>query len=286
MKTGMIILNYNDYETTKEMINKVKDYKCLNQIVIVDNNSTDNSYKKLLKYENTKIKVIKTDENKGYSYGNNYGIKYLDKNFKIDNLIISNPDVIVSEKTIEKLIKDLDENKNISLIAPIVEERGTLSKGWKTPTFLDDLLSNINYFHRIAKKRMNYSESYYKGELTKVEAVHGCFFMIRLRDFKEIGYFDENTFLYYEENIIGKKLKKINKNVYVDNTVKVVHNLSVSVDKSFNSIKKYKIIKTSQKYYEKNYNNLNIFGIIILRIFYYISLGISYIVVFIRNIWR
>ena len=39
--------------------------------------------------------------------------------------------------------------------------------------------------------------------------------------FKKIDYFDENTFLYYEENIIGKKLKDKNLNTYVDNRVQV-----------------------------------------------------------------
>lgn len=286
MKTGIVILNYNDFETTKWMLEQIKDYKCLNHIIVVDNNSKDNSYEILKKLENKKIKVIKTDSNKGYAYGNNYGIKYLEENYDVDNVIISNPDVIVEEKVIDKLILDLKENKDISIIAPVVEEKGQLSRGWKLPKFIDDLLSNINYFHKYFKKRLEYSDDYYKDELSKVEAVHGCFFMARLKDFKAIDYFDENTFLYYEENIIGKKLKDKNMNSYIDNTVKVIHNLSVSVDKSFNSIKKYKIIKTSQKYYQKHYNNLNIFGIILLRVFYYISLFISYIIVFLKNIRR
>lgn len=286
MKTGIVILNYNDFKTTSKMLNQIKNYRCLDYIVVVDNNSTDNSYKKLLKYEDKKIKIIKTDKNNGYAYGNNFGIRYLDCNYIVNNVIISNPDVIVSEDVINKLILDLKKNSSISLVAPVIEERGILSRGWKIPKFIDDLLSNINYFYKYAKKRMEYKESHYDSKLSKVEAVHGCFFMIRLKDFKDIGYFDENTFLYYEENIIGKKLKDRNMGVYIDNTTKVIHDLSVSIDKSFNQIRKYKILKTSQKYYQKHYNNLNIFGMILLRISYYISLVLSYIIVFFKNIWR
>ena len=282
MKTGIVILNYNDYDTTFEMINQIKNYKCLTHILIVDNKSTDKSYNKLKKLETKKIEVIKTDENKGYAYGNNYGVKYLESKYRLDNIIISNPDVIVSEDTINTLIDDLKDD-NISLVAPIVEERGVLSRGWKLPHFKEDLVSNITYFHKYSKKMMSYDEEHYNKKLSRVEAVHGCFFMIKLKDFKEVDYFDENTFLYYEENILGRKLINNNMFSYVDNTVKVVHNLSVSVDKTYNSINKYKILKNSQKYYEKNYNNLNIFGIILLRIFYYISLFISYIVVFISK---
>ena len=108
--------------------------------------------------------------------------------------------------------------------------------------------------------------------------------MARKIDFEKIGYFDDGTFLYYEENIIGKKLKDINKDTYIDNEVSIIHNLSVSVNKSFSSIKKYKILKESQKYYEKKYNNLNIFKMILLRLLYYISLGVAYIVCIFKSI--
>ena len=282
MKTGIVILNYNDYESTKKMIDKIKNYKSLNHIVIVDNNSSDDSYDKLQKLKTDNIYVIKTDENKGYAYGNNYGIKYLTKNYKIDNIIISNPDIIVEEEVIKGLIKDLKENKDISIIAPLIKQNGEEANGWRIPTFKDELLSNINYVHRWARKKMFYPKT--DEKLQKVEVVSGCFFMIRKSDFEQIGYFDEGTFLYYEENIISYKLKELNKNVYVDNELSVIHNESVSVDKNINSIRKYKILKTSQKYFQKKYVKANIFKIFILRMFYYISLFIAYIIYLISRI--
>ena len=66
-KVGMIILNYNDLQTTKKYINNIKDYKVLDKIIIVDNKSTDNSYEELKKLSNDKISVIETDDNKGYA---------------------------------------------------------------------------------------------------------------------------------------------------------------------------------------------------------------------------
>ena len=41
MKTAIVILNYNDSDTTIEMINQIKDYSIIDNIIIVDNNSTD-----------------------------------------------------------------------------------------------------------------------------------------------------------------------------------------------------------------------------------------------------
>lgn len=284
MKTGIVILNYNDFESTYNMLNKIKDYKELDLIVIVDNNSSDNSYSKLKEIENTKIKVIKTDRNLGYAYGNNYGLKYLqDKD--IDYVIISNPDVIVSENTIKELKKDLTRS-DITLVAPKVLEGNTYSKGWKLPKFKEELVSNMTYFHKYSQKMLSYSSDYYNKDLVEVEVVHGCFFMIKYQEFKNINFFDPNTFLYYEENILGKKLKNNNLKTFIDTRLEVKHMLSVSVNKSINSIKKYKILKQSQFYYEKQYNKLNIFGLCLLRLFYYISLGVSYIHVFKKSIER
>ena len=284
MKTGIIILNYNDSKTTIEMINQIKDFKSLNYILIVDNNSTDNSYKTLKKYEKGNIKVIKTKENKGYAAGNNFGIRYLIKNYKVDYIIISNPDIILKDSDIKTLQNDLKENNDIHLIAPNIKELNSIKRGWKLTKFKNDLLSNINYFHK-------YSRDFYKAEeynqkLTKVDVVSGCFFMIRKDVFEKVDFFDENTFLYYEEDILGKKLKDNGYNSYIDNNVVVTHDLSVSIDKSLNSLKKYKILKESQKYYEKEYNKLNICGIILLRITYYISYFISFIHYVISDFWR
>ena len=61
MKTGIIILNYNDYETTYDMLNRIKKFKEIDIIVVVDNMSLDNSYERLKKIENEKIKVISSN---------------------------------------------------------------------------------------------------------------------------------------------------------------------------------------------------------------------------------
>ena len=283
-KVGIVVLNYNDYKETFDFIEQIKNIKTLDEIVIVDNASTDNSFKKLSKFKNNKISIIQTESNKGYAYGNNFGIKYLGD--KVDYIIISNPDITVNDKTIKKLKEDMDKDETISLIAPVINQLGEKIRGWRLPNYKDELLSNINYVQRKAKKNLYYEDNKYVDELTRVDVVSGCFFMIRRDVLNMIGNFDDSTFLYYEENILGMKLKNINRKTYIDNKVSVTHNLSKSVDKSFNSINKYKMLKDSQKYYVKYYLKVNIFKIILLRILYRISLVISYINIFFKRLRR
>ena len=275
MKTGIIILNYNDYENTLKIIDMIKDYKCLKKIIIVDNASTDDSFNHLKPLENNKITIIKNKKNLGYAYGNNLGLKYLYEH-GFDYAIISNPDIIVEESVMEELISRM-KNSKVSFLGPKILEHGNIIKGWKTPSYLYELLSTMNYFHKYAKKLITYKDSYYKDGLNEVDVIHGCFFIGRLKDFKKINYFDTNTFLYYEENILSYKAKKNNLGIYVDTSISVIHNLSLSVDKSLNKLKKYKILKDSMFYYETRYRKINIFKYILLRIVYYISYMVSFV---------
>jgi len=265
--TGIVILNYNDSKTTSEMLDKIKSFKVLDHIVVVDNNSSDDSLKVLEKYKSNKIDIVANKENKGYAFGNNVGIRYLREKYKCDYVFISNPDIIVDESTIEVLVDDF---KKVDVVAPTISQLGEEIKGWKLPSFKKEI--NTITSNRLFKNESIYNESYYKIGLNEVEVVSGCFFGIKDSALKAIGDFDEGTFLYFEENILGYKLKCKNIKTYVDTSVEVIHNLSVSVDKNVKKTKKYKILMNSLFYYENNIIKSNILRSFILRFFYFVML--------------
>lgn len=279
---GMVIINYNDYETTKRLIDNIKDYKCLDKIVIVDNSSTDDSYKKLQTLKNDKIDIIKTDKNKGYAYGLNYGSKYIMNLLNNPIIIFSNTDVIIkNEEDLLKLKNDI--NYDIKVVGPTIEEHGNLNRGWKMTTPSIEILSNLPLISRYFKKKLlYYTDDYYINNLSYVDVVSGCFFLVDGKTLEEINYFDENTFLYYEEFILSSKIKKLNKKEAVDNTVHIIHDHSVTIDKSVKRINKYKILKNSQKYFVKNYLKANILQIFLL----WLTNKLSLIILYIRCLFR
>lgn len=73
---ALVVLNYNDYETTAEFISRVEPYRNIHKIIIVDNQSSDDSFVRLTKFKSGKVDVIQASVNKGYAAGNNYGIRY------------------------------------------------------------------------------------------------------------------------------------------------------------------------------------------------------------------
>lgn len=268
---GMVIVNYNDYETTKRLLDNVKDYKVLKEIVVVDNKSTDDSLKKLKKLESKKITIIDSSNNKGYSYALNVGCKYLIDKYKVLNIVISNSDIIIDS---ENDIKDLNSyisDKNV-IVGPTIIQGNDLNRGFKVPTPWQDIKQNIVFWgKRVLANELNYPDNYYHKDISKVDTISGCFFMISSKHLEEMGYFDENVFLYYEENIMGIKTKRLKKNIIVCNNVDVVHDHSVSIDKSLKRIKKYDILKTSQEYFEKTYNGASRIELFFLKVFRYLT---------------
>lgn len=268
---GIVIVNYNDYKTTKRLLDNVKDYKILKEIVVVDNKSTDNSLEELRKLKNKKITIIDSGNNKGYSYALNVGCKYLIDKYKSLNIVISNSDIIIESELDIKDLNSYISAKNV-IVGPTIIQGNDLNRGFKIPSPWQDIKQNIVFFgKRVLAKELSYPDNYYHKEISKVDTVSGCFFMIASKHLEEMGYFDEGVFLYYEENIMGIKTKKLGKNIIVCNNVDVIHDHSVSIDKSLKRIKKYDILKTSQEYFEKTYNGANKIELFFLKVFRYLT---------------
>ena len=271
---GIVIVNYNDFETTKRLIENIKDYKCLKQIVVVDNNSTDNSFEQLKEFESNRITIIK-NSSRHFSSGLNVGAKCLIKKVGDCNIIFSNSDVIIKgEEDLERLSSDI--KGDVVVVGPTIYEHGILNRGWRLPSTNSEILFNLPLISRyFKKKRLMYKEDYYKEDTSYVDVVSGCFFMVSSAFLEKVNFFDEETFLYYEEQIFAKKVKNENKKEIVDNNVQIIHDHSVTIDKSIKKIGKHRIMKKSQRYYCKEYLHANKLQIALLHItdkFYVLTL--------------
>ena len=98
---GIVVLNYNDYESTIKLVDSLLGQQYFSEnvhIVIVDNMSTNDSFEILKSQFNECVDVIQSERNGGYAYGNNYGVKYLYDKYKIVHCAICNPDVLITSE--------------------------------------------------------------------------------------------------------------------------------------------------------------------------------------------
>ncbi|MGG1071852.1 glycosyltransferase family 2 protein [Priestia megaterium] len=264
-KSAIIILNYNDYNTTIEFLMLLKkwDRKYIENIIIVDNNSTDNSFSELKKYASDKkgIHLIKSDKNGGYAYGNNYGIKHAIKEFNPEFLIISNPDVIISEDVVNENIEILMKT-SYSMIAPIMKNPNGIdceNVAWKLPHWKDDLVLSLSSLRLILGNPVLYKKEERQGEgIKEVDVLPGSFFIVSSYALQKVEYLDENTFLYCEERILSYKLKSQGFKIVLNKDNSYIHNHSVTINKNINSkLKQYNILQQSRRYYLTKYIKIN-----------------------------
>ncbi|WP_214824791.1 glycosyltransferase [Exiguobacterium sp. s28] len=293
IKIGFIILNYNDSDTTIKLVDSIMNYKIIDKIVVVDNCSTDGSFDKLHREYGISCDVIKTDFNGGYAYGNNFGFKYLENNYDPEIVFIANPDIEFSEDYIKQIILQFKKTPQFSMLSGrSIETNGELSNGyWNPPSYTESLLSSFLIYRLINKvvekaksksKHSNFSSS----EVIEVGAIQGSFIAVRAEIFRDIGYMDEGTFLFYEENILAKKMKKKGYKTGIMNNLYYKHNHSVTIKKTMKALQVYKVHLQSKQYYEKNYNSTSGIKIFLLNWASKYSLLEQFVMTPLKNIFR
>ena len=270
MKCGLVILNYNDYTQTETLLSLIKDCPEIDNIVVVDNASTDASYSCLKQHESPKISVIQSGHNGGYSFGNNTGARFLIEHFHPDIIGIANPDVKFDGSFVRRIKEVFAENPDYAVLTGLQRD-GNGNTGihafWEDyrtsgricwsiirDVFVKPFMSLAN----IPSREKLYIESVANSSnsLHEVWAVEGSMFFVRTEDFVNAGMFDEKVFLYFEEDILAFKLHKLGRKIGVVNDTEFIHQHASASDpiKRIDSGMRYiKFSGSSLKYYFCNY---------------------------------
>ena len=208
---------------------------------------------------------IKLNENKGYSYGNNVGLKLAYKlDFKLAFVI--NPDVsIVDFKIFDDATSVFSSNKRIGVLGyRVILPNGKNQGPFKYRLSWDLVLRNLFYpFYDVIKIFLLKLEKNKKGYVT-VPAVVGCFVGFDLEKMYLVDYYDENVFLYFEEYIISERMRqKGYLTIYCDNFF-VKHNHDYESDLISKTANLH--AEFGRNHYEKTYLKLSPLSIKILKL--------------------
>lgn len=262
--TGCIILNYNDWETTMALVEEIRDYECLDAIIVVDNHSTDDSWEILSGLKGQPgLHLLRTEKNGGYGMGNQAGICYAAQELGIRYVLIANPDIHITQSCIREIRQVLRDQEDAGAAsARVISPEGKeLFSYWDLLPLWKDLLDTGLFTRRIFKS-MLYTPPYGLKKCSQsrgrvVGAVPGSCFMIdlgRLTPAEAEELFDPGIFLYCEEKVLGQKLKASGLKVVLAAGASYVHAHSVSIDKSVSGIwAKQRLLHQSKLYYYKEY---------------------------------
>ena len=163
--------------------------------IIIIENSNSLEFKKKLEAKYSKINVI-VQENTGMGSANNKGIKLC----KTDYAFVINPDVKFYENTMSELINLSSKYNDYSILAPISDDT-------KYPNY------------KIINKKIKDNNP----DFLNVDSVDGYAMLINKNKFSDNIYFDENFFLYLENDDLCLRKKKEDNKIYVAKKAKVQH---------------------------------------------------------------
>jgi N-acetylglucosaminyl-diphospho-decaprenol L-rhamnosyltransferase len=194
----IVITSFKSTETIKNCLNSI-DKQCK---VIVVENSKDSEFKKNIENQFENVECILTGDNLGYGKANNIGLKRVITKFAL----ILNPDTILDPSSLNNFLLASKQIPDFAIMGPYIQENRDINKSVNSNNLKPIITDNVK----------------------------GFAMFLNLSKFKDVGFFDENIFFYFEEIDLCKRLIKSGKKIYLVPSIKIKHDGARSHDSYIN----------------------------------------------------
>jgi GT2 family glycosyltransferase len=233
MKLSIIIVSYNTKDFLDRCLSSIYENtlsKRNYEVIVVDNNSKDNTIQDLSK-KYTHAKWIRLKKNSGFAKANNIGLR---KSGETDYILFLNPDTILEPKAFEKILQFMNDNPKVGIVGPYVKlPSGKIDdachRGFPTPwnalthfSGLGKLLPGTQLFNGYHLGYQNLTKPH------EIDACAGAAMLVRRECGKEIGWWDEDYFWYGEDIDFCYRAKETGWKVMFYPNTKVIHFKGVS----------------------------------------------------------
>jgi hypothetical protein len=180
------------------------------ELIVVDNNSGDGSVE-AIRREFPAVKLVAQTENRGFAGGVNPGIQVATQPL----ILLLNTDAQTSRDSIEEAAQYMARLPEVGILGPqILSPQGNpQSSAWRDPSLKWMALRAVG----LSKlKTLNFERYHEKTftEATAVDCVSGCAMMLRRELLDELGGFDEDYFMYFEETDFCVRARRRGKQVH------------------------------------------------------------------------
>ena len=191
----IVITSFKSDEKLKSCLNSI-NRQC--NVIIVEN-SNNQRFKEDLESQYKNLKCILSKSNIGMGAGNNIGIK----SAKTDYVYILNPDATLEPNTLDEIFLASKKVPEFSILSPIN--------------------ADLNFPNYKKSSKEKYSPF-------QVEYVDGFSMLLNKKKFKDNIYFDENFFLYLENNDLCLRVSQAGGSIFIVPTAKINHGGAKTVD--------------------------------------------------------
>ncbi len=267
MKLSVIIVNYNvKYFLEQALLSVRKAMQEIEaEVFVVDNNSVDDSVD-MVKEKFPEVILIANQDNPGFSKANNQAIAQA----KGEYILLLNPDTVVEEDTFEKCIAFMDVRPDGGgLGVKMIDGSGKFlpesKRGFPSPWVAFSKTFGLSRLFPKSKLFNQYHLGYLdKDENHEIDVLSGAFMFMRKSVLDQVGYLDEDFFMYGEDIDLSYRIQQAGyKNYYLADT-KIIHYKGESTKKgSLNYVKTFynAMIIFARKHFSGEKASLFILGI-------------------------
>lgn len=201
MDVSIVIVNWNTSDILRDCLSSIfeQTYNIEYEIIVVDNASTDGSVE-MVRREFPQVVLIENSGNRGFAAANNQGIAVAKGRY----VLLLNSDTIVLDNAIAKSVAFADANPEAAVAGcRVLNSDRTLQRTcFMFPSILNMLLSS-SYLYKLfpkstffGRERMTWWD---RNDVREVDAVTGCFMLVKREAVEQVGLMDERFFMYGEE---------------------------------------------------------------------------------------
>lgn len=190
------------------------------EVIYVDNASVDGSTD-LIREKFPSVKIVQNNKNLGFIKANNQGITIAKGRY----VLLLNSDTLVLDNAIAKIVTFADKHPEAAVIGgKVLNPDRTLQRNCLTFHSLTQIVLGATFLYKIfprqAGERMNW---WNYDEEREVEAIVGCFSLVRREAFEKIGLMDEDYFVYCDDRDWCYRFHKAGWKVLFTPEPKIIH---------------------------------------------------------------
>lgn len=269
---GIVILNYLNWWDTVDLVDSIRKQSFKNfEIIIVDNNSANESVEQLTKLykDEGNIHLLVSKSNQGYARGNNIGIEYAINSLKVARVLLVNNDVLLLQEDYLERLSEIEYSNDIGAIGTKIldSQNGDQNPIYNVKSFREACIGplyNMPIFQPVfklrrvlKKKRANSISS--KGISEEVNVtkgsyiLHGSVILLTENYLKMYPGLYPKTFMFFEENILDYLMKRHNLKAFYYDSLVAKHKEDQSSSVAFENVNSAKLamLKNSWREYLK-----------------------------------
>lgn len=261
MKLAVILVNYNGKQYNDACIESLLRQRgvCEMKIILVDNASQDDSMQRIEEHfdKDSRIETIRLDDNYGFSYANNIGIRRAGE-WGADHVLLLNNDTEAEEDMIKELLLCADRHPD-SVIAPKIYYSGKRDILWSAGGAVSPFIRKVRHIGLNQK-----DEGQFDAE-RRIGFATGCCLLLPKAVIGRAGLLDERFFLYYEDTEYCFRLRKMGIEIWYCPRAKLYHKVGAGSGGADSPLCAY--------YIARNWllcNRLHLGGRYLLFLFYYV----------------